>query len=565
MICSTWYKAIAEQYADDVLSGNIVASKSVVACCKRHLSDLTRQYSDNFPYYFDEQEANAVCEFFPLALKHSKGKFAGHQFELSPYQVFIRWVLFGWKRCSDNTRRFRKCHMSVARKNGKSTDAAGLGLYGLMADGEAGAEIYVAAVTMDQAGCVFTEAERMRESSPNLRDATKNHVKKILCPSTNGFFKPISSERKQDGLNPHFVIFDELHAWTKTQLGFYETMTTAAAARTQPLELIITTAGDDNSQIWLDEYRMCKSVVLNEIIDESRFVFIAELDEDDDPFNEDAWIKANPNLGVSVDLEYLRLQAHEAKHKKSFYPAFLSKHCNRITASSQSAFDLSQWDSCRKSKLSDWGDADCIGAGFDMGGYDDLASYALCARFSIGEEKNDSGETVSLYRYECRTYSYIHQDCERDLKQLPFAEWIYAGHLKACMHPSLELTRDMLSDCYEFSVNQVAFDRYNARHASEQLESEGIQPVQMPQTYAHFNEPIRQLLEAIRTGRFAHDGNPVLRWCVKNAVVIKNNKGDWMFNKGRAADKIDAVVALTMAFRVASLAPSRPTGSLYLS
>lgn len=559
MICAASHKAIAHQYIDDVLSGKIVACKLVIAACERHLRDLDRQRTDEFPYYFDEREADDVCQFFPLALRHSKGRnFADNPFELQPWQIFINWVLFGWKRISDGTRRFRRAHVSIARKNGKSTIAAGFGLYGLTCDNEPGAEVYVSATKKDQAKCVFEEAERMRESSPMMRSLIKNHVNNLFVKQTNSFFRPTSSDKPLDGPNPHFVIFDELHAWREVHRKFYNTMITGGGSRTQPMQLTITTAGDDQSFIWLEEYKHCTGVVLGLFEDDSMFVYIAEIDDGDDPLDERVWAKANPNIGVSVSLEYLRQQAKDAVNKPTFYPVFISKHCNKITSSISKAFDMELWDAC-EGVLSDWRNADAVGSAVDLGGRDDLASSAFAARFQVGEE---DGKAVN--RFEIRSFSYIAENASRDMTKQPFAQWIADGYLKQSRFPISDLRQDLVELSQTFGAELNGYDPAGAQAFAEELQKDGLEPYRFAQNTTMFNEPIKDFLQAVKDRRIVHDGNPLLRWAVNNAVLYMDRRENVMFDKKNSAEKIDPAVAMVMACRVSQVARTRYKGALYL-
>jgi phage terminase large subunit-like protein len=559
LICAASHKTIVHQYIDDVLSGEIVACKLVKAACERHLRDLQRQNTDEFPFWFDEREADDVCSFFPLALRHSKGeKFAGNPLDLQPWQVFIMWVLFGWKRCDDNSRRFRRAHISVARKNGKSTVAAGIGLYGLTCDCEPGAEIYVSATKKDQAKCVFEEAERMRESSPRLKALVTSHVNNLFVKTSNSFFRPTSSDKPLDGPNPHMTIFDELHAWREVHRKFYNTMITGGGSRTQPLQVTITTAGDDQSFIWLEEYAHCTAVATGTINEETIFVYIAEIDDGDDPLDESVWMKANPNLGVSVSMEYMRQQARDAVNKPTFYSVFVSKHCNKITSSNEKAFDMDAWDKCAGT-LSDWMKADAIGSGVDLGGRDDLASFGVVARFPIGEE---DGKIV--YRYEVMSESYIAENTPRDLTKQPFSRFIYEGFLTKAKYPQSVLESDLVEYSNTLGFLEVAYDPKGASGMAENLEQEGMTAYSMAQTQTMFNEPIIDFLQAVKDGRVTHDGNPLLRWAVNNAVLYKNRHGDVMFDKKSSAEKIDPIVSVVMAFKSCCRAPARAIGSLVL-
>lgn len=568
MICSTPAKQIIEKYIEDVVDGTIAAGQLAISACKRHLSDLERSGTDDFPYYFDENEADDMCSFFPMALRHSKGsKFAGHPFHLEPWQLFIVWSIYGWKRTADDSRRFRYAHLSFGRKNGKSTLAAGFALIGLVMDREPGSEIYIAATKKDQAKCVFDEAVRMRTSNESLKGVVKSHINRLFVPETNSFCCTTASDKPLDGPNPHYVIFDELHAWRKQHRKYYDTMVTGSAARTQPLQIEITTYGDDQSEIWLETLKLCKGISLGTIKDESKFVFIAAIDEEDDPFDESCWIKANPNLGVSVSLDYLRQQATDAKNKPGFYKTFLSKHMQRITSSSQKAIEKEVWDAAR-GELSDWNQAEAIGLGIDVGARDDFAAFGECARFLVGEETiaDEHGErVVPVYRYEVKAKAYMASDTLRDLTAEPFASWIYAEQMHTSQQPLIQMRTDILREMESMGIPTAAYDPSNAKLLAEEIIAGGFQAASMAQKAYMFNEPIREFLHLLKIGRIKHDGHPVLAWMATNAVIVKDADDKWRFDKGNSNDKIDMIVAVAMAFRVCCLSQVQSKGSLFLT
>lgn len=561
MICTTPTKQRIHKYIEDVLDGTVVAGKLAIAACERHLKDLEKVGNEDFPYYFDEVEAEDMCNFFPMALRHSKGsKFAGHPFHLEPWQLFIVWSIYGWKRTADDTRRFRYAHLSFGRKNGKSTLAAGFALIGLVMDREPGAEIYIAATKKDQAKCVFDEAVRMRTSNDSLKGFVKSHINRLFVTETNSFCCTTASDKPLDGPNPHYVIFDELHAWRKQHRKYYDTMVTGSASRTQPLQIEITTFGDDQSEIWLETLTLCKSIALGSVKDESKFVFIAAIDDEDDPFDESCWIKANPNLGVSVSLDYLQQQATDAKNKPSFKKTFLSKHMQRITSSSQRAIERETWDAA-KDVLSDWTQADAIGLGIDVGARDDFAAFGTCARFLVGEEtildEREGEKVVPVYRYEVKAKAYIASDTLRDLTAEPFASWIYGDYMHSHQQPLIQMRTDILQEMEEKGIQTAAYDPSNAKLLAEEIIAGGFQAVSMAQKAYMFNEPIREFLHLLKIGRIKHDGHPVLAWMACNAIIVADADGKWRFDKGNSSDKIDMIVAIVMAFRVCCLAPSR--------
>lgn len=557
---------ILQSYIDGVLSNQITTSKAVRAAVQRHVNDLARQSTADFPHHFDAALAAKSCRFYPAMTRHSIGKYSGMPFELSPFQNFCTSSIFGWLRDCDNTRRFRRDYRSLGRKNGKSTWVAAESIFQAGYDinpnrgvPEPVAQVVLAATKKDQVRkVIFAEAKRMRENSPGIKQRSEFIKEEIRFPKNSGEIIMTGSDKPFSGLNPHAVKLDEVHEFREFHREFYDTMLTGSGSRDQPLISIITTAGDDRSHLWREIYEYAKNVALGVVVDESFFSFIAELDDEDDPFDESCWIKANPNLGVSVTMDYLRQQAIEAKQNTVGKNRFTRYHGNRQVSSVEKLFDLEQWDACR-GELSDWKHADCVCAGFDLGGYDDLSAFALVARFTI-----DSSSEKPVHRYEVKVYAYISEKTERDLGKMPFSTFIYDGFLRKCEHPNTELKADLVEKMLDFGAQKVAFDPSNARSLAEELEQAGITAASMGQNCTNFNEPIRDLLATIREKRIVHDGNPLLRWAINNAMCIRDRQDRWMYDKRDSADKIDPAVAMTMAFRLATLEPARATGSLYL-
>lgn len=550
------------------MSGEIVTGELSRLAVERHVRDLERIGDQDFPYHFNSRHAEAVCDFFPLMLRHSIGDYAGLPFELEPWQAFALWCVFGWKRDADDSRRFRKVYWSMARKNGKSSIAAGLALFLAMMDvnpvtgkPEDVAEVILAATKKEQVEkVIYAEIERMRIRSKPIERMSTRINKQITFAHNNGSIRCVGSDRPYDGLNPHALLKDELHAWREPHRKFYDTMLTGSGARRQPIDVTLTTAGDDKSYLWREEYNYSAAILRGKITDETVFGYAFELDEDDDPLDEANWIKANPNLGVSVKLEYLREQARLAASSAVALNRFTRYHGNRLVTSTEKAFDIAQWDAC-EGLLSDWKNADAIGGGVDLGGRDDLAAWGLVARFPL--DVDDEGKPI--YRYEGRVQAYIARDSHRDLTQQPFATWCHTGKLITCQYPIADLRDELIEQCQEYGVHAVAYDPYGAQQLGDELTSEGILAVRMAQNYSMFNEPIRDMMQAMKDGRLMHDGNPLLRWCCSNASVVRDRNDRWMFDKRESSEKIDPTVAFTMAFRMASLAPASVRGNLYMS
>lgn len=540
--------------------------EAVRQAVERHISDLERQGDSDFPYHFNARHAEAACDFFPLVLRHSIGDYAGMAFELEPWQAFAIWCIFGWKCDTDNSRRFRKFYWSMGRKNGKSTLAAGLALYLALLDvnpntgkPEDVAEVILSATKKEQVEkVIYAEIERMRLRSKYIEQATDRINKQITVKANGGSIRCVGSDKPYDGLNPHAVLMDELHAWREHHRKFYDTMQTGSGSRCQPLIGTVTTAGDDQSHLWREEYEYCKGLLSGAITDERIFAAIYELDEDDDPLDESNWVKSNPNLGISLKIDFLRQLANEAAHSALALNRFTRYHGNRLVSSTARAFDLHEWDKAA-GELSDWKDATAVGAGFDLGSRDDLAAYGLVAKFF--HSKDEKGNII--YRYEVAAQGYIADSTERDLEKQPFARFVAGGQLKVEKYPIEQLKNDLIEDCSTHHA-AVAYDPYNAIHLSEELQKEGITAARMAQNKMNQNEPIRDFMAALKDGRITHSGDPLLRWCVGNAVLESDSQDHWQFDKGASEEKIDLLVAVVMAFRMCCVARERARGSLYI-
>ncbi len=559
-----------ESYAQKVINGDIVTGKYVRLAVERYYRDLDKQSTPDFPYYFDEKKAAAVLAFFPAALRHSIGEHAGEPFHLEEWQAFAVANIFGWQRDDGRGRRFRRVYWSMGRKQGKSTIAAGLAMFVAACDinpitkePEGQSQIIMAATKREQSEkVILAECFRMRQQSPVLKEGSTVANKVMTFHHNGGNMQAVGSDRPYDGLNPQLVIMDETHAWTKQHRKFYNTMVTGSGSRVQPLTLTVTTAGDDQSHLWIEEVGFAKQVLDQTIDEEALFAVCYEIDEDDDPFDENCWIKSCPNMGVSISMDFLRGQIKPAMTSPQALNRFKRYHANVLVSSTERIFNLEDFDNC-KGELSDWSrDADCVGAGIDLGGRDDLAAAAFVARFDTND-KDVEGRPI--YRYEGRVRSYIARNTPRDLNAIPFCDFIEQGLIKVTDSPITDLQRDFVDDYWTYYSSDCAIDPYQAQQFGEQVEQEGVVISAMPQTTRHFNEPIAELRQALADGRFTHDGSPLLRWCLSNAVAVRDRSDRWQYDKASSSQKIDPLVALTMAFSRAMLGRGRSKGDLFIS
>jgi phage terminase large subunit-like protein len=541
-------------YALSVKGGHIVAGKYVRLAVDRYLDDLEKQRDDDFPYTFDEQKATAACAAIPALFRHSIGEHAGQPFVLEPWQQFAVANIFGWKRKDGRGRRFRRIYWSMGRKNGKSTIAAaiailiaGFDINPTTGEPEARSQVILAATKREQAEkVIMAEILRMRHQSPIIRGGSHVANKLMTFEHNGGNIQAVGSDRPYDGLNPSLVVMDETHAWTNQHRRFYDTMKTGSGSRVQPLTMTVTTAGDDQSHLWIEEVGFAKAVLDKTVNDEG-----------DDPFDEECWIKANPNLGISISKEFLRSQIEPAKTSPQALNRFKRYHANILVSSTERIFSLEDYDKC-KGELSDWREAEAVGAGIDLGGRDDLASAAFVARFPTAQRDSETGRQI--YRYELRVKSYISANTPRDLSAVPFCNWIDAGLINVTQTPMADLQEDFIEDYWNFYCSDCAIDPYQAQQFGEQVSQQGIVIATMPQTQSQFNEPISEFRQAMADTRIRHDGNPLLRWCLSNAVAVRDRSDRWMLDKANSSQKIDPLVSTIMAFRRAMVAIGRGGG-----
>lgn len=320
-----------KQYAVDVTEGRVVANHWVRLACKRHLEDLILGPSRGL--FFDHEAAKRATEFFPMFLRFYEGSFDGKPFTLLPFQQFIVGSLFGWKT-ADGFRRFRTAYVEMGKGGGKSPLAAGIGLYGLVADGESGAEIYSAATTRDQAGILFRDAKAFAAGSPALLRRLTVDKGNIAYTAKNSYFRPVSSEhRALDGKRPHIALIDEIHEHPSAMV--VDKMRAGTKGRTQALIFEITNAGYDRHSVCYQHHEYSEKVLECVIENDAWFGYMAGLDVcescaaggrsipvDDCPDcdswkDESKWIKANPGLDIIIPRKYLREQVAEASEMPS--------------------------------------------------------------------------------------------------------------------------------------------------------------------------------------------------------------------------------------------------------
>lgn len=529
------YTDRALRYAHGVIAGEIVACKLTRLACERFLRDLSR---DDWQWRFDEALATRACGFIEH-LPHIKGQWARKRLKitLEDWQVFIVCNLFGWVDKTTGLRRFITCYLEVARKNAKSTLAAGIALYMLAADGEPGAEVYSAATTGDQARIVFDVARQMvlREAD-FIRGGIDPQRHGLYMPDDARKFEPLNAEGSTlDGLNPHCTIIDELHAHKRRDV--YDVLDTARGARDQSLLASITTAGSDRAGICYEQRTYVVKVLEGVFEDERYFSVIYTLDDQDDWTDPAVWPKANPNYGVSVLAEDFERSAREAMNKPSAQNNFLTKRLNVWVNADSAWMDMRAWDRCANPALNieEFDGQDCIAA-FDLASKVDIA--AKIKLFRRGKKYVAFG-----------TY-YLPEHAAEDGRNSQYSGWARSGRLTVTDGNVVDYERietDLKEDAGRFKLVEVPYDPFQAMQFSQRMQAEGMTMVEMRPTVLNFSEPMKELEKLVLEGNFEHDGDPVLAWMVSNVVCHRDQKDNIYPRKEREENKIDGVVALIMA------------------
>ena len=547
---------LAEQYCDDVLSGRQIANRWIRLACERHRDDLEAGHKRGL--WFDERAAKRILAFFPLVLRHSKGRWAGTPVVLDPWQQFALWSIFGWMR-DDGKRRFRTAYLEVARKNGKSTLAAGVGLYLLHADNEPGAEIYTAATKVEQARIIHSESIRMVKQSPMLSKELHILKNNINNEKTFSKFEPVGSNSDTlDGLNVHAALIDELHAHPDGDL--YHVLETGTGSRDQPLIFVITTAGHNAQSFCHDQHDYTERILDGTFSDDSWFGLIYALDRDDEgelePWdNEQSWIKSNPNLGVSKYLDNMRDKARKAKAQPGILNSFLTKELNIWTTATKRAFSPEAWALCNHGVIDE---ADLAGRACWVG-VDLSSTLDVTGAVYVFEPDIETGIRPVVCRFWIPEDN-IEERVRRD--RVPFDLWARQGFVDLTPGNVIDdawIQAQIERDMDRFDVRELAYDPWNATWLANQLQAGGVigdRLISFRQGYISMNPAAQKLEAAVAKRTLNHQGNPVLVWMASNLVWTEDPAGNKKPDKGKATEKIDGMVALMMGLYRATLAVS---------
>lgn len=542
---------IATGYAQEVAEGRIVACKWVRLACERHLRDLERQNSEGFPFVFNPELVDAkgkayrpaqrMCAFAET-MPHVKGDWAarGETIVLQPWQVFILASVFGWVHAETGKRRFRKADVFVPRKNAKSAKAAVTGLFMLAFDGEFGAEVYSGATSRDQAHEVFGPARKMALANTTFRAhfGVVPNASNLAVIDTNSKFEPLIG-KPGDGASPSCAIVDEYHEHATSEL--YDTMWTGMGARSQPLLLMITTAGSNVGGPCFTHQIELQKVLEGVVVDERRFGIIFTIDRGDDWTDPAVLYKANPNLGVSIDPEKLIADQAEAVRDPRKQAVFKTKHLNVWVNAASPWLNLESLQRAGDPSLreEEFRGEQCWD-GLDLASKNDIASKAKLFRRIVDGE----------WHYYLFTKNWLPEAAVKKPENEHYRAWVVEGHLVQTPGNMINLRQiqeSVEADSDLHVVAEVPMDAWGSREIAPALQEAGYTVIDVPMTTRNLSEPMKLIAALIDAGRFHHDGNKATLWMFSNVEVFEDRNANIFPRKGSAEKKIDAAVAAILA------------------
>lgn len=594
-----------EAYALAVVAGEIVAGPHVRNACRRHLQDL--EEGANRGLCYDPQAAQFAFEFFEGVLRLSEGQFEGKPFQLHPSQAFIVGSLFGWKR-ADGTRRFRRAFIEQGKGNGKSPMAGGIGLYGLAADAEAGAQVYAAAAKKEQAGILFADAVKMVKQSPALKkrlefSGGEGREYNIAHHPSGSFFRPVSRDTGKTGSGPRpfFVLADEVHELPDRKI--LEMLERGFKFRRQPLLFMITNSGTDRNSVAWEEHEHAVKVAaghteavndpayVGEAIDDTTFSYVCSLDQGDDPLRDPkCWAKANPLLGVTITESYLRDVVAQAQAIPGQLNGILRLHfC--VWTDAETAW---MTRATLEPRLAEFDPGEHAGKPVFLGL--DLSQNRDITAMGAVVETGKTAEGKPTFDAWVEAWTPGDTILARELRdKIPYSVWRDAGFIHAPQGESISyrhVAQTLAEYVERYDVRMVAYDRYAFARFEEDVKEIGFEAefAEHPQGGMKKGRPteamtkaaearkqkaeglwmpgsLRLLEDALLEGRVRLRKNPVLVSAMMSAVTEDDKWGNHWLAKTRSINKIDAAVALAMAFGAASalIVPVQPKYQMFFA
>lgn len=533
-------------YIKKVQSGIVPVCDYVRMAVDRQLNDLKRQRKKDFPFYFDDEEADRWISFISC-LRHTSGEWKGQHFNIQDFQAF-RWAcLFGWQRTDGKGRRFRRAFVEVARKQGKTEEAAAIMLGGMIIDDEQTAQIYSAATTRHQAKIVYNAAKMMgralRSDSDLMSEGLKIMQHRVIWNPNDSYMEALSAEAGTlDGLSPHVAVIDEFHAHPSNEV--LKVIETGMGARAQPLTYIITTAGFNFESPWYHLRQNCIDILRGLKTDETFFGVIYTLDDKDDWNDRSTWVKANPQIGITPTWEFMESEYTKAVNEGGRSEVeFKTKNLNMPVGVSEVWIPDEIWQACPADiDINSLLGQECY-AGIDFASVSDFTALTLLF------PPKDAGQP-----YVILPFFWIPEDVlklrSRDLPDI--LRWqqqglvnVTPGNVTDYDYLTAEVSR--LRTLYD--IRAMGYDPHNAWQTIAKLEADGLPMDKFSQGIMNMSPPSKEFERLVRNGMINHGANPVLRWMLQNCVPYYDANENLKIRKMKETRgaKIDGIVATIIA------------------
>lgn len=531
-----------EQYYSKIQSGEITADNKI----KSVYSELVKRCKDQTGrYIFDKGKAERPIQFIEKFCRHSKGEWAGRPVKLELFQKAFISALYGFIDTETGYRQYKEAFFLVGRKNGKSTLAAGLALYELLADGEPGAECYSIATKKDQAKIIFDEVLHMVQQSPHLKRHLKKRKTDLYSPTTFSKMQALGRNSDSlDGLNASFVVVDELHGIKDRNL--YDVMKQSQSARRQPLLLMITTAGTVRESIYDNIYDYACKVVDGTFKDDHFLPVIYELDNAKEWQQPETWEKANPSLGRIKKLSDIQQKVERAKQNAADLPSVLCKDFNIRQNSfrawltfedvnNESAFDLADFK-----------------GGYFIGGADLSQTGDLTAATALLMKPGDSNIYISQMYF--LPGDLLNDRVEKE--KIPYNIWHNAGLVRLCSGNRINYSDvtawfNELVELHGINPYIIGYDAWSATYWRQEMESEGFNLQPIRQGAKTLSLPMQTLEQDLKAKKIIYNNNPILKWCLTNTAIEVDRNGNITPKKALSPkQRIDGTASLLDAYTV---------------
>lgn len=517
-------------YVEDVLNGKIVVGELIKLACQRFKDDLQRE-----DIYFNESVVDKAINFIGT-LKHFMGKSSGKHFKLEEWQQFIIANIVGWYWTDGNTRRFTSSYIEVSRKNGKTALAAALCLYYLIADGEDGAEVDLAANSKEQAKIAFEFCSSFSKQLDPKGKYLKPYRDNVQFALNNSKLKVFAADdSKLDGFNASFGLIDEYHAAKNSKVR--DVIKSSMGMRNNPHLCTITTAGFDKT-LPCYKLRSTSIEILNKLkSDDSMFIAIYSLDDKDDWTDKDNWVKCTPNLNVTVTSKYIKEQVQSAINNPSEEVGVKTKTLNLWCDVADVWLPESYIVKASKNiHLEDFRDCECY-IGVDLSATSDLTAVSyLIEKDNIYYFKTDYylPESALVDKPDRETYKLWKQQGLITITTGNVTDYDY-------------ITNDIVAASNILNIQKIGYDKWNATQWAIHATEIGLPLEEYPQTMGNFNRPTKELERLILSGNTVIDNNEITRWCFRNVELKSDYNGNVKPNKGIKSKKIDGVIAIIQA------------------